>query len=171
MLEAFETDRLILRPFEKSDLDKLYDLYSSEAVMKYVAPPRNREETAKRLAKHLNDREVHGFGLFAAILKIDGTFIGRCGLDPVFVDDKLEGELAWMFFPECWNNGYATEFGERMIDIGINEIGLRRVFARAKSGNLASISVMEKIGMSYVGLSDGKIEYETVESLFDLRLE
>ena len=160
MLQPFETKRLLLRPFKWTDLADLHRLYSSKEVMRYVIDPRDLRGSRERLEKHSADRETYGFGLFAAILKAKDMFIGRCGLDPVIKDGELQGDLAWMFFPDYWGRGLATEFGRKMIDIAFSRLGLSRVFATAHVNNIASIRVMEKLGMGYAGSKAGRVEYE-----------
>ena len=163
MLGAFETDRLLLRPFLDDDLLDLARLYSSPVVMEFVAPTRDLDQTKVRMKKHIADLESHGFGLLAAIDKSSDKLIGRCGLDPEFVNGELQGELAWMFFPEYWGKGLATEFGVKMLEVGFDELSLRRIFAHAKLNNGASVRVMNKIGMKYVGRNDDELEYEVVD--------
>lgn len=162
-LEVFETERLLLRPFEVDDLDALARLYGSEDVMKYVAPTRNIDQTQQRMKKHLRDLEEYGFGLFAAVNKSSGELIGRCGLDPEIINGELQGELAWMFFPDYWGKGLATEFGAKMLDVGFSTLGLRRIFANAKTLNDVSIAVMKKIGMLYVTHHEDEVEYEAIK--------
>ena len=164
MLNAFETDRLYLRPFERGDLADLFGLYASASVMHYITATRTREETEIRLRKHMEDRARHGFGLFATILKANGAFVGRCGLDPVVIDGRLEGDIAWMFAPTYWNRGFATEFGHRMLEIGFRDLGLPRIFATAHRENVASIRVMEKLDMDYVAMQGQRVEYERLRS-------
>jgi RimJ/RimL family protein N-acetyltransferase len=160
MLCTFETERLLFRPFEQDDLEELCRLYSDAEVMKFVAPVRDIEQTRLRLKKHIRDRYKYGFGLFAAILKSSGVFVGRCGLDPEIIDGELQGEIAWMFSPEYWGNGFATEFGVKMVELGFGELSLSRIFAHAKQKNVVSINVMKKIGMLYVGCIADEVEYE-----------
>lgn len=162
MLQVFETKRMLFRPFVWDDLDDLYKLYSSKKVMRYVSVPRTYEETRQRLAKHINDRKTFGFGLLAAIWKLDNSFIGRCGLDPVIYSGEVQGDLAWMFLPEHWGKGLATEFGQQMIEIGFCDLGLKRIFATAHRDNLASIRVMEKLSMTYVSRQEQRLEYEII---------
>lgn len=162
MLCAFETDRLLLRPFETGDLPDLARLYSSPVAMQYVAPTRDIEQSRIRMEKHNRDLETHGFGLFAAIEKSSGALIGRCGLDPDWARGELQGELAWMFFPEYWGKGLATEFGTKMLEVGFAQLTIRRMVARANPENTASIKVMQKIGMKLVEFIDGEVEYEAV---------
>ena len=158
---SFESNRLLFRSFDLDDLDTLAQLYATPEVMKFVAPVRGRQKTKERMEKHNSDLDVFGFGLFATILKSERIFVGRCGLDPEVVEGELQGELAWMFFPQYWGAGFASEFGARMLQVAFNDLSLRRVYAHADKENGASIKVMEKIGMQYVGSKGGEVEYES----------
>ena len=164
MLSAFETDRLLFRPFLSDDLADLARLYSSPEVMKFVAPVRDLQQTKARLEKHRADLAMYGFGLFAAIEKSSNCLIGRCGLDPEYIGGELQGELAWMFFPEHWGKGLATEFGSKILEVGFDQLHLRRIFAHAKLANKASIQVMHNIGMQHVRTKNGEVEYEVVDA-------
>jgi RimJ/RimL family protein N-acetyltransferase len=46
-----------------------------------------------------------------------------------------------------WNKGYVTEAVQAMLRYAFDVSGLHKVFATADSRNLASIRVMEKVGM------------------------
>ncbi len=147
-MQAFETERLLLRPLVASDFEDLYELYRQPEVMRWVTrEPRSREVTRRRLEAHMAQHECYGFGLCAAILKQTGRMIGRCGLIPYDGEEGVEGELAWMYLPEHWGGGLATEFGRGMIDHGFAHLGLERMFARAYRANGASVKVMQKLGM------------------------
>ena len=86
--------------------------------------------------------------------------IGRCGLEPKLGDEGIEGDLAWMFQPEYWELGLATEFARAMIPAGFGELGLKRIFASAQHQNAASIRVMQKLGMQRVRHDERGVEYE-----------
>ena len=160
-MEPFETKRLLLRPLELTDLDDLHNLYSRLRVMKYITgSARSYQKTSERLKHHIADHQQYGFGLCAAILKETSAMIGRCGLEPVEEDHGMEGDLAWMFLPEYWGQGLATEFGEAQIEYGFGQLGLVRIFATANKNNSASIRVMEKLGMTLAEASDRRVEYE-----------
>ncbi|MBN2500346.1 MAG: GNAT family N-acetyltransferase [Anaerolineales bacterium] len=160
-MEPFETNRLLLRPLTITDLDDLHNLYSRLRVMKYITGnARSYQKTGERLRHHISDHQQYGFGLCAAILKETGEMIGRCGMEPVEEDHGMEGDIAWMFLPEYWGQGLATEFGTAQIEYGFKRLGLVRIFATANRDNLASIRVMEKLGMRLAGASDQRVEYE-----------
>lgn len=145
---TLETNRLLLRPLCMADLDDLYRLYRDPKLMCYITgQPRSYAKTKERLRHHISDHERHGFGLYATILKATDTMIGRCGIEPVVKAEGLEGDIAWMFAQPYWGRGLATEFARAMIPYAFQQFKLRRIFATADHRNVASIRVMEKVGM------------------------
>jgi RimJ/RimL family protein N-acetyltransferase len=164
-MEIIETKRLLLRPLTLEDLDELYSLYREPALMQYITgQPRSYEVTRQRLLSHIADHEQYGFGLCAAILKTTGQMIGRCGLEPIDRPTGLEGNLAWMFKKEYWGQGLATEFGRAMVAYGFDRLHLARIFAIADHPNIASIKVMQKLGMRFVRADAYEVEYELLAS-------
>lgn len=160
-MRDLETPRLILRPLQASDLDELHKLYGDERVMQFITGnPRTREMSNQRLAAHLHDQVKFGFGLCAAITKIDHKFVGRCGLEPQPEADGMAGELAWLFAPGQWRQGYGSEAGRTLVEFGLDELNLNRVFATADYRNTASIAIMRKLGMSLVREDERGVQYE-----------
>ncbi len=160
-MRNLETPRLLLRPLTIDDLDELHQLYGDKRVMEFVTgTPRTREESKQRLAAHLQQHEQFGFGLCAAITKSDNQMIGRCGLEPRTEAKGLVGELAWMFTPEMWAQGFGAEVGFELVAFGLKVLGLQRVYATADHRNLASIAIMKKLGMSQVSEDERGVEYE-----------
>ena len=160
-MDHIETERLLLRPLQLDDLDDLFALYGDRQVMKYITGQlRDYQTTDRRLKAHIADHQAYGFGLCAAILKSTGEMIGRCGLEPVERSNILQGDLAWMFKPDYWGQGLATEFGRAMIAYGFAHLPVQRIFATADHANLASIQVMKNLGMMYVKSDQRGVEYE-----------
>jgi len=54
--------------------------------------------------------------------------------------------------PEHWNNGYATEVSKTLIHYGFENFHLHKVEAGVATGNIRSIRVLEKSGMTREGL-------------------
>lgn len=147
-MREIETARLHLKQFSPDDLDNLYRLYSDRAVMKYVGKGvRTREETEMALHFLLAHWEKHGFGLWAAIHKMDERIIGRCGL--VFLDNTPEVELGYLLEKAYWGRGLATEASLAILKYGFDTVKLDRIVAIAHPENIASRRVMEKVGMKY----------------------
>jgi RimJ/RimL family protein N-acetyltransferase len=55
--------------------------------------------------------------------------------------------IGWCLDPAYGGRGYATEAAAELLRICFDEIGVRRVVAGAFADNVASVRVMEKIGM------------------------
>lgn len=160
-MKAFETERLLIRPFVMSDLEDLYNLYSQTELMQYVdGTSRSFEVTRDYLRRYISDYKQYGFGLCAAILKATGKMVGRCGLIPIQKETGLEGELVFMFKKEYWGRGLATEFSRAMTSYAFEKLHLSCISAKADINNIAAIKVLEKIGMHLVRSTPKEVKYE-----------
>jgi RimJ/RimL family protein N-acetyltransferase len=143
-----ETPRLRLRPFVPSDFDDLLQLYSDPEVMRYVGKgTRTPEEThasLERFSAHWRDL---GFGMWALQLKETGEFVGRCGIFPLA--DTGQVEVGYTLHRRFWGRGLATEAAALSLDFGFQNVGLERIVAIARTENIGSQRVMQKIGMIY----------------------
>ena len=104
-----------------------------------------------------------GFGLCSARLRESDLFVGRCGLEPrVDANGTMSGALAWMFFPEYWGQGFGFESAQAFVKLGLDQLQLARVYAKADRKNSASIKIMQRLGMREVTNSGKVVEYELV---------
>ena len=58
-------------------------------------------------------------------------------------------ELGYWIAEEFWGNGFAFEASEVIVDRAFNELGVERIFASFKYGNIQSMRVLEKLGFKY----------------------
>lgn len=86
----------------------------------------------------------------AVVLKESGEVVGGAGIQPQ--DLSGDYEFAWSIWKEHWNKGLATETAEAMKRHAFAVMDLPRVVAIADVPNLASIRIMQKIGMRYDGV-------------------
>ncbi|MBN3960395.1 MAG: GNAT family N-acetyltransferase [Nostoc sp. NMS8] len=141
-----ETARLQLRRFSLNDFDYLFRLYSDAEVMRYLLP-RTREQTQTSLNKHIQQWQQHNFGMWAVIHKETRKMIGRCGLS--FLENTPEIELGYVFDKSYWNMGMGTEASQATLKFGFGEVKLDRIVAIAHPENIASVRVIQKLGMKY----------------------
>jgi ribosomal-protein-alanine N-acetyltransferase len=149
-LKVLETDRLILRRLTMDDLDDLFKLYHSPEVRKYYSEGLpSYEETRGELEWMINHCYVkYGFGMWAAIHKTTGQFIGRCGLTPMDIEGHEAIEVGYMLAKEYWGQGLATEAAQAILQYGFEQAGLARLICVINPQNQASSRVAMKLGMT-----------------------
>jgi RimJ/RimL family protein N-acetyltransferase len=149
-----ETERLLLRRFTESDVANLHDLHGDPEVMRFVnggrPVPRDviRNETLPCFLRAYERFE--GFGVWAAIERSTGEFVGWFEFYPRKDAVLGEVELGYRLRRSAWGKGYATEGSRALIRKGFIELGVQRVVAETMAVNSASRRVMEKAGLKYV---------------------
>ncbi|MFK7997730.1 MAG: GNAT family N-acetyltransferase [Granulosicoccus sp.] len=108
-----------------------------------------RAESDKLLEQIVEEFPDDGLDWQAACLKVSDAPIGYTGLAHVNYELPITPcvEIGWLFLPEFWGNGYATEAARKILRHGFQHHELEEVVAFSVHNNLASIAVMEKTGM------------------------
>ncbi|NKB71513.1 MAG: GNAT family N-acetyltransferase [Candidatus Latescibacteria bacterium] len=150
---AIETDRLILRNFQPSDLDRLALIMGNAEVMRFSTDgPWSRQRTQTFLHNCLADytQQHWGYGRLAVVHKADNKLIGFAGLAPFDeVDGSPEVEIGYRLHPQYWGLGLGTEAAAASRDYGLVQLGMKRLISLIEPENAASIRVAEKIGMKF----------------------
>jgi len=145
------TARLTLRRFTEADVDDLTALDSDPAVMRWlnggVPTPRAVIER-EILPRFLRSYQRHaGYGVWAAIERASGDFVGWFSFQPHDGADPDEIGLGYRLRQPVWGKGYATEGARALIRKGFTELGAQHIIATTYQDNLASRRVMEKAGL------------------------
>ncbi len=146
----FETDRLIIRPFERKDIAPSYTINLDPDVTRYTGDGGvvDLQEMERRIVTDVfGDYGKYGFGRLAVEWKSNREFIGFTGLK--YIPDWEEVDLGYRFKQAYWGKGIATESGKAVLDFAWHQLGLKRVIATVLPGNQRSIRVLEKLGFSY----------------------
>jgi ribosomal-protein-alanine N-acetyltransferase len=146
-----ESERLIFRHLEHSDLDDLFALYTDPRVTQFIPDaPKNYEETLQEFEWHKFGHPSHPeLGLWATIRKDTQQFIGRCGLLPWTIAGQHEVEVAYALSKANWGQGLGSEAAQAICNYGFEVLHFPRLICLIDPRNLASIKVAEKIGMSF----------------------
>jgi [ribosomal protein S5]-alanine N-acetyltransferase len=145
-------ERLYLRDLEPSDIDAVHEYASSiEVVLHQEWGPHTIEQTREYVAgcvlgNSLPDRTTLEL---AAVLN-DGSLIGSYRV--TLSEDGTEAEIGYSLNPRYWHRGYATEAAKRLVDYLVRELQVREIFATSRPENVASVRVLEKLGMRQVDL-------------------
>lgn len=162
-MNVLETERTFLREFEKSDLEKLSEIYSDINVMKYIATGivLNKEQTSKLLDHWINEYyNKLGYGIWAVECKQTKELIGQCGFNNL--PGNAGVEIAYLLSQKYWHRGFATEISSATLKYGFEILGFKKIFALCYPDNLASINVLNKIGM----IPEGHKTFYGVDFLF-----
>jgi ribosomal-protein-alanine N-acetyltransferase len=133
------------------DLDALFALYRDKETRQYFPEGTlTYEETKEELEWFLNGHpDYPELGLWATIFKETGQFIGRCGLLPWTIDQRLEVEVAYLLDKKYWRQGLATEAAQAILHYGFEQLQFSRLICLIDRENQASIRVATKIGMTF----------------------
>ncbi len=144
-----ETARLLLRPCTSEDLDDLLRLWMDPDVRRYLWDDRviSRERTETVLQSSLASFRTHSFGLWIVHRAGEEAIVGFCGL--FLTGDLPEVELLYGLAPSVWGQGLATEAARAVLRYGFEELRLVRIVAGADVPNVASLRVLEKLGMTF----------------------
>jgi ribosomal-protein-alanine N-acetyltransferase len=147
------TTRLYLREFEDTDKDAdfILEMNSQPEVLKYLHE-RTLTSTADAkqiLREHILPQYPLGLGRWAVHRKADYAFLGWCGLKQR-AERNNEIDLGYRFLPAHWGQGVAYEAAEAVIQYGLNELKLPEINACAHIENMASLRILEKLGMTYI---------------------
>lgn len=158
----FETERLAFRRFAVEDAQVIFDLNSDPQVIRYTGnyPCKDLEEARQVIIENIQKSYLENeYGRWAVILKSTGEVAGWCGLR--YKKERGHVDLGYRFFRKNWGIGIATEAAEGCLEYGFSKYKIPYVIALAQRKNLASIRVMEKIGMHFVRNSE-EDSYELV---------
>lgn len=145
-----ETQRLTIRRFAAADLDDIFEMRCDPEVMRYVREPETKKTESAKWMKMISGLwESEGIGYCAVIERSTGNIVGWCGLWRI--NETGEIEVGYALKKKAWGSGYATEAAEALLGYGFKQLRLERIVAVAYPDNSASLKVMKKLGMGYVG--------------------
>ena len=146
-----ETERLLLRTFTPEDASLIYELNLDPEVTRYTGDPVKDLAHASKVLEQviLPQYALYNHGRWAVHIKPSLEFIGWCGLKTR--PERNEIDLGYRFMKTAWGKGYATEAAFACIKYGFEKLNLQRIVGRAMPENIASLKVLEKCGMIYIG--------------------
>lgn len=138
------TDRLILRPTERTDAPRLTAIQSNWKVtrMLRLAPwPADADVMASWLSEHADEWRTGTAYRFAVTEGDD--LIGVVDLDGI---GEGTGDLGYWYDEPWWGGGYATEAAQAVVRFALRDLGLASLTAGHAIDNPASGRVLEKLG-------------------------
>ena len=161
------TPRLWLRRWRADDVEPFAALNADPEVMEHFPSTLSRKETAAAtgwIDAHFKKR---GYGLWAAEVPGQASFIGYIGLAVPGFEASFTPcvEIGWRLARPWWGQGLATEGARAVLAHGFESLELPEIVSFTVPGNVRSRRVMEKLGMRY----SGDFEHPRIERGHPLR--
>lgn len=152
--EVIETERLMLRPFQKEDAQAMFDNWAKDPeVTRFLTwPAYTTVETANSILADWTSQYVRkDYYNWAIVPKDLGQPIGS-----VSVTEQNE-KAQWMEIGYCigkpwWHQGYTSEAMAAVMDFLFDKVGVNRIQACHAVENPHSGGVMKKCGMEFEGI-------------------
>lgn len=143
-----ETERLILRPMNETDIDDVFAMRRDDEIMRFIREPVVSRKEAEDWINMISSRWTKDkIGFCSIIEKTSGKFTGWCGLWQLKENNEIE--VGYAIAKDFWTKGFASEAADAVLNYAFNELGLETIVAVARPENTASRRVMEKIGMKF----------------------
>ena len=135
--------RIIIRNYEKSDLDFLTGMWFDEENGKYMSDP-TAEYVDEVFQKALNTLDESQFGYYLVIALADT--MESIGSFCIFPDeDKKVYDIGYCIHKKYWKTGYGSEAVSVVLD-WLKEQGAEKVTSEVAVDNIASNALLQKIG-------------------------
>jgi ribosomal-protein-alanine N-acetyltransferase len=156
------TERCILREMRASDAPFWYSFMNLAEVSKYL-PDRidSQEEMANILNWLVSNYDCDAGAVKRLTLSVNlsdqvDSPVGWVTFGPLPEDESLR-EIGYAIEPSHWGQGLATEAAHGLVAYVQEWISKERLFATVNRENVASIMVLQKIGMKLLGSTLGKL--------------
>lgn len=145
-----KTKRLILRHWQESDAESLYQ-YAKDPDVGPIAgwPPHQNVAESYNIIKNVFNKPE----CYAICLKENNIAIGAIELKlkgyTDMTDREDECELGYWIGKPFWNHGYMSEAVQEILHHAFTDLQMTTVWCGYYDGNLRSARVQEKAGFSY----------------------
>jgi len=153
MSYTITTERLGLRNWIAEDFEPFHAMNRDQKVMEFFPKLMTEEDTQSFISRMQNHFNTYGFCYFAVEKLENKEFIGMIGLlHQSFISKYTPSvDIGWRLKRSAWGQGFASEGAKACLHAGLNTFDLKKIYSFAPLINDASIKVMQKIGMRYVG--------------------
>ena len=155
--QYIETDRLVLRRFELSDAQAMFDSWASDdEVTRFLTWPTHADVsvTERILREWIPQYEEDNCYRWAIVLKENGPQpIGSIDVCH-WREDGAAPEIGYCMGRRWWHRGIMSEALGAVIDFLFDRVGVERIVARHDVNNPHSGVVMRKCGMKFEGVQE-----------------
>lgn len=157
LLAEDNASQLIYRMPQTHDAQRLLSIYGDPQTNRFnpAGPMADLVQAHALLDRWIEHWTRHGFGVWAIASSIAPEHIlgfGGISHHDYLADKRIN--LGYRFAVEAWGKGYATRLGRDGLRQAFDVLGIPEVFGLVRPDHVASIRVLEKIGMQPFGQLD-----------------
>lgn len=143
-----QTKRLQLQELVLEDLNDIHLLHSLQETDEFntLGIPENIIVTEIILKEWIEKQNTVPRISYIFCIRLTNLFVGLIALNIGKPNFKI-AEVWFKIHPSYWRQGYTTEALESLFKFGFTNLELHRIEAGCAVENIASIKVMEKVGM------------------------
>ena len=149
-LNSFATERIYVRPLQKSDAQSMLEYHSDPQVTRYIPwPTRNLEQVREALDKYITYITLEKEGdylMLGFFRKEDNQLLGQ--INAMYRSEEHQlAEFGYVINPRFAGQGLATEAVKEMISQIFKTGKFHRVIARMDARNNSSARLCERLGL------------------------
>lgn len=156
--KKIETERLILRPYNRQDLDAHVEILGNWDVTQWLSNnvpfPFQRSDGEKSIAEAMQQFEEGSSIRYVMEDKASGRHVGGIRVFTV----TPETEVGYWMHPDFWGKGLGTEVLNAVIKAGFETGVIKKFIAQTAAKNKGSRRILEKVGFIHGG--DVPAEYQ-----------
>lgn len=144
------TERLLLRPWQETDAESLYE-YAKDSEVGPIAgwPVHTSVENSREIIREVLSAEE----TYAVCLQENGKAIGSIGLMVGAASNlslpDTEGEIGYWIGVPFWGQGFIPEAVKELLRHAFEDLKLDKIWCGYFEGNTKSKRVQEKCGFTY----------------------
>lgn len=144
------SDRIVFRTWEMSDLERATMLWGNPQVMAFIGKGGlSRQQVEAKLESEISCQARYGVQYWPIYQKSDEAFIGCCGLKPWIHSSKGGLELGFHLVPTAWGKGFAQEAARAVIAYA-KDRKTPHLMAGHHPENQNSKNILGKLGFQFI---------------------
>ncbi len=144
------TERLIMSELSLNDLSDIHQLHSLTETDEFntLGIPDSIQVTENLLNQWIEQQKAIPRAAYILRIQLKPTnqFVGLMALTVGKLPFRV-AEVWYKILPAYWRQGYTTEALKELLQYGFSSLKLHRIEAGCAVKNIASIKVLEKVGM------------------------
>ncbi len=158
---VLQTQRLVLEPLKQYHAALLYPILQDSQIYDYIPqdPPASLvllEQRYQKLERRLSPTGEEAWLNWAVRLKSSEQFVGH--VEASVLSNRI-ANFAYVFGFRFWNNGYATEACQKVLQVLFDDYEIIEFTAQVDTRNQASIRLLERLNFE-------QVEYQAAVDFF-----